>query len=307
MTGGSNTRAARCRRSPNASRASWIVRSRQDGRQPDSSRSRWNTHGTEHTPGASMGINTANDSVPSRGRVPPGDDQPRSDDLPGARSGWVETRGDDRAFGVLSSSITPSDRNQIALIRMRSRRHARRDRDDRRRRRADGTNRCAPRLTATRRTGTKRTMTKRTSSAARVKAPLTDLENEVMRVVWDKGPCSVETVYEVVSKKRDLKETTVRTLLRRLEQKGYLGPRIRGPRVSLHRDGSAAESGRSRRAPNHRSLLSGVGRRARQRHGGGQGAQPRRAQVDWRSSFASSGRGARDGLLPCRVCRAERC
>ena len=71
-------------------------------------------------------------------------------------------------------------------------------------------------------------MTKRTTSAARVKAPLTDLENEVMRVVWDKGPCSVETVYEVISKKRDLKETTVRTLLRRLEQKGYLGHESEG-------------------------------------------------------------------------------
>ena len=64
-------------------------------------------------------------------------------------------------------------------------------------------------------------MTKRTRSA-RFKAPLTDLENEVMRVVWDSAPCSVEAVYDVVSTKRDLKETTVRTLLRRLEQKGYL-------------------------------------------------------------------------------------
>jgi predicted transcriptional regulator len=43
-----------------------------------------------------------------------------------------------------------------------------------------------------------------------------------MRVVWDSEPCSVEAVYEVVSRDRDLKETTVRTLLRRLEQKGYL-------------------------------------------------------------------------------------
>jgi len=71
-------------------------------------------------------------------------------------------------------------------------------------------------------------MTKRSTSAARVKAPLTDLENEVMRVVWDQGSCSVEAVYEVVSQNRDLKETTVRTLLRRLEQKGYLGHQSEG-------------------------------------------------------------------------------
>ena len=65
-------------------------------------------------------------------------------------------------------------------------------------------------------------MTTRSSFAARVKAPLTDLENEVMRVVWDSGPCSVEAVHEVVSRTRDLKETTVRTLLRRLEHKGHV-------------------------------------------------------------------------------------
>ena len=56
----------------------------------------------------------------------------------------------------------------------------------------------------------------------RVRAPLTDLENEVMQAVWDGGTCTVEAVYQVVSRKRKLKETTVRTLLRRLEQKGYL-------------------------------------------------------------------------------------
>jgi BlaI family penicillinase repressor len=65
-------------------------------------------------------------------------------------------------------------------------------------------------------------MTLSSRSRARLRAPLTDLENEIMRVVWASEPCSVEAVYEVVSRKRDLKETTVRTLLRRLEQKGYL-------------------------------------------------------------------------------------
>ena len=53
----------------------------------------------------------------------------------------------------------------------------------------------------------------------RLRAPLTELENEVMQAVWEKGPCPVERVYEIVSRKRDLKETSVRTILRRLEQK----------------------------------------------------------------------------------------
>jgi BlaI family transcriptional regulator, penicillinase repressor len=65
-------------------------------------------------------------------------------------------------------------------------------------------------------------MTQRTGSGARVRPPLTDLENEVMQAVWDGGTCTVEAVHRIVSRNRNLKETTTRTLLRRLEQKGYL-------------------------------------------------------------------------------------
>jgi len=43
-----------------------------------------------------------------------------------------------------------------------------------------------------------------------------------MQAVWDAGPCTVESVHRVVSAHRKLKETSIRTLLRRLEQKGYL-------------------------------------------------------------------------------------
>jgi BlaI family penicillinase repressor len=65
-------------------------------------------------------------------------------------------------------------------------------------------------------------MTIRNTFTGQVRTPLTDLENDVMQVVWNSGPCSVEAVFEIVSRNRALKETTVRTLLRRLEQKGYL-------------------------------------------------------------------------------------
>src|SRR5260370_5758935 len=65
-------------------------------------------------------------------------------------------------------------------------------------------------------------MKKRTASTMRVRQPLTDLENEVMQAVWDGGTCTVEAVHGIVSRKRNLKEATVRTLLRRLEQKGSL-------------------------------------------------------------------------------------
>jgi BlaI family penicillinase repressor len=59
-------------------------------------------------------------------------------------------------------------------------------------------------------------------SGAPVRAPLTELENAVMQAVWNQGTCSVEAVHQVISRSRSLKEGTTRTLLRRLEQKGYL-------------------------------------------------------------------------------------
>jgi len=64
-------------------------------------------------------------------------------------------------------------------------------------------------------------MTQRSKKRARVRAPLTDLESEVMKAVWSGSRNSVEDVHRIVARKYDLKETTVRTLLRRLEQKGY--------------------------------------------------------------------------------------
>jgi BlaI family transcriptional regulator, penicillinase repressor len=89
--------------------------------------------------------------------------------------------------------------------------------------------------------GTDCTVTKSKGIKTRVRAPLTDLENEIMSVVWADGPCSVETVHRVVSRKRKLKEASVRTLLRRLEQKGYLRHEIAG-RAFIY---SAVEPARS--------------------------------------------------------------
>ena len=43
-----------------------------------------------------------------------------------------------------------------------------------------------------------------------------------MAAIWTGGPSSVEAVHQTVSRKHKLKETSVRTMLRRLEQKGYL-------------------------------------------------------------------------------------
>jgi BlaI family transcriptional regulator, penicillinase repressor len=77
------------------------------------------------------------------------------------------------------------------------------------------------------------------------------LENEVMQAVWDTGPCAVEAVHQVVSRKRDLKETSVRTILRRLEQKGYLRHEEQG-RAYVYR---AAEPARSLAARAVRQII----------------------------------------------------
>ncbi len=65
-------------------------------------------------------------------------------------------------------------------------------------------------------------MTKRNISSPRVRPPLTDLENQIMHAIWRRGPSSVESVYEFLPPPRTLKESSVRTMLRRLENKGYL-------------------------------------------------------------------------------------
>ena len=48
---------------------------------------------------------------------------------------------------------------------------------------------------------------------------LGELEHEVMQLVWANGRITAEAVREQLS--RPLKESTVRTVLRRLEEKGY--------------------------------------------------------------------------------------
>jgi predicted transcriptional regulator len=49
---------------------------------------------------------------------------------------------------------------------------------------------------------------------------LGELEREVLHLVWKNGPCSADSVQKALS--RALKESTVRTVLKRLEEKGHL-------------------------------------------------------------------------------------
>jgi BlaI family penicillinase repressor len=52
------------------------------------------------------------------------------------------------------------------------------------------------------------------------------LEHEVMQLVWVRGPLTAEQVREDLG--RRLKESTVRTVLRRLEDKGYVTHTVEG-------------------------------------------------------------------------------
>lgn len=51
------------------------------------------------------------------------------------------------------------------------------------------------------------------------------LENAVMRVIWDRGDSTAEDVRKNLEEQSDLKESTIRTVLSRLERKGLLGHR----------------------------------------------------------------------------------
>jgi predicted transcriptional regulator len=58
--------------------------------------------------------------------------------------------------------------------------------------------------------------------------PLSPTETEILRTVWQLDKAAVQEVYENFPKKRKISFTTVQTLLRRLEKKGYLKHKVRG-------------------------------------------------------------------------------
>jgi predicted transcriptional regulator len=54
------------------------------------------------------------------------------------------------------------------------------------------------------------------------KTQLSPLENTVMRVVWDRERVTAEQIRVQLARSRPMKDSTVRTVLRRLEEKGYV-------------------------------------------------------------------------------------
>jgi len=63
---------------------------------------------------------------------------------------------------------------------------------------------------------------------------ISDLEHVVMEFVWANGPCTAEACREGLAARHPMKDSTIRTLLRRLEAKGYLRHEVDG-RTFLYR------------------------------------------------------------------------
>jgi BlaI family penicillinase repressor len=55
---------------------------------------------------------------------------------------------------------------------------------------------------------------------------LGELEQLVMDYIWSRGPATAEACREALAPRRPMKDSTVRTVLRRLEEKGYLSHEV---------------------------------------------------------------------------------
>lgn len=74
---------------------------------------------------------------------------------------------------------------------------------------------------------------------------LSDLQMDIMRVLWQSGEASVSTVHEALQKSRELAPTTVATLLSRLEKRGLITHRSEGRQYIYRATTSEGEIKRS--------------------------------------------------------------
>src|ERR1044071_4054782 len=81
--------------------------------------------------------------------------------------------------------------------------------------------------------------------------PLTLLQQAILNFIWSHGPATAEQVREAILPQHPLKDSSVRTLLRRLEQQGYLSHRLDGKAFVYQ----AAEASRSVAARAVRNII----------------------------------------------------
>ncbi|MFZ0860479.1 MAG: BlaI/MecI/CopY family transcriptional regulator [Candidatus Sulfotelmatobacter sp.] len=70
---------------------------------------------------------------------------------------------------------------------------------------------------------------------------LGEVEQQVMDYIWTHGPSSSEACREALASARPMKDSTIRTVLRRLEEKGYLTHETQG-RTFIYRASDARQS-----------------------------------------------------------------
>lgn len=70
---------------------------------------------------------------------------------------------------------------------------------------------------------------------------LGEVEQIVMDYVWTNGPCPAEACREALAGSRPMKDSTIRTILRRLEAKGYVAHDLEG-RTFIYRAAEAREN-----------------------------------------------------------------
>jgi BlaI family transcriptional regulator, penicillinase repressor len=70
---------------------------------------------------------------------------------------------------------------------------------------------------------------------------LGEVEQAVMDYVWSHGPVTAESCREGLASSRPMKDSTIRTVLRRLEEKGYLTHEVEG-RTFVYRASDARQN-----------------------------------------------------------------
>jgi predicted transcriptional regulator len=64
--------------------------------------------------------------------------------------------------------------------------------------------------------------------SSRNRKSLSELEHLVMEIVWERKAATAEEVRVALADRHPMKESTVRTMLTRLEEKGYVSHRVDG-------------------------------------------------------------------------------
>jgi predicted transcriptional regulator len=70
-------------------------------------------------------------------------------------------------------------------------------------------------------------------SAGKPRKPLSELEHLVMGILWDHRSATSEEVRTALAHRHPMKESTVRTILKRLGEKGYVAHKVEG-RVKVY-------------------------------------------------------------------------